>query len=607
LLARGTILRGRYRIEDVRGCGGFGAVYRATDLQTGQTVAIKENQRHQTFQRFEQEGKLLMQLRHPNLPKVQEVFVDQTTGRAFLVMDFIDGETLEEMLERLQRPLTWKEAQPILAQVINALNHLHRNKVVHRDIKPSNIIVTKRYETVYDEVDDWEEVIVPPPNLTETQIAAETDDKRFEQGKRLWEQGHLANLQRDGWELSGICWSEQAKVIVECPFGCGRKLRFPNRKLEVTCPICQRSFVWTPKAQREGVTFDGKSYQVVWEISGEIAPPFWLSKERNCTCSDFRGRRLCKHLVALLLAWVHEPQRFKVVSEKKERRPIKRQVPRQVERQHVFLVDFGVAKVMEEVDPKRPRSSSIVAWTDGYSPPEQYASGVQVDVRADQYALAATMVFALTGKTPDNAFTRMEKFRKGEPTLPPKPDGVPESVWKAIEVAMRFEPSQRFADVNEFWDAVHVNEFWRAIYDGRGKPAFEPSKAGTKLSGLWSTIKSTISVLIWVGFLIAILWDAIWGAIGGAIILGAIVFGAIVGAIIWSSYRRTTEEGIILGMLWGAIIFGATFGAIILGRDENTIAGAILGAFFGAIEGALVSVCGFSILVAIWDLREGKR
>jgi hypothetical protein len=363
-----------------------------------------------------------MQLSHPNLPKVHEVFVDQTTGRAFLVMDFIDGETLEEMLQRLKRPLTWQEAQPIFAQVINALNHLHRNKVVHRDIKPSNIIVTKRNEKV-----------------------------------------------------------------------------------------------------------------------------------------------------------------------------------------HVFLVDFGVAKVMEEVDPKRPRSSSIVAWTDGYSPPEQYASGVQVDARADQYALAATMVFALTGKTPDDAFTRMEKFRKGEPTLPPKPDGVPESVWKAIEVAMRFEPSQRFDDVNEFWDAVHVNEFWRAIYDGRGKPAFEPSKAGTKLSGLWSTIKSTISVLIWFGFLIAILWDAIWGAIGGAIILGAIVFGAIVGAIIWSSYRRTTEEGIILGMLWGAIIFGATFGAIILGRDENAIAGAILGAFFGAIEGALISVCGFSILVAIWDLREGKR
>jgi serine/threonine protein kinase len=271
----------------VRGCGGFGAVYRATDLQTGQTVAIKENQRHQTFQRFEREGKLLMQLRHPNLPTVHEVFVDQTTGRAFLVMDFIDGETLEEMLERLKRPLNWQEAQPILAQVINALNHLHRNKVVHRDIKPSNIIVTKRYETVYDEVDDWEEAVAPPPKLNEDHIAKLTDDRRFEQGMNYWRDGwRLENLQRDGWTLTGNCWGDLNPVTRD------------QRYYHLTVTL-------TPKG-----------------ISGQ-----------KCTCSDFRGRRLCKHLVALLLAWVHEPQRFKVVAEKKERRPVKRRVPRRVERQ----------------------------------------------------------------------------------------------------------------------------------------------------------------------------------------------------------------------------------------------------------------------------------
>ena len=562
LLARGTVLRGRYKIEAVRGCGGFGAVYRATDLQTGQIVAIKENQRHQTFQRFEREGKLLMQLSHPNLPKVHEVFFDQTTGRAFLVMDFIDGETLDEMLQRLQRPLTWQEAEPIFAQVVNALGYLHSNKIIHRDIKPSNIIITKRYETVYDEVDDWEEIVVPPPSLTETQIVAETDDKRFEQGRRLCEQGHLTNLQRDGWELSGICWSEQAKVIVDCPYGCGRKLRFPNRKLEVTCPICQRSFVWTPGAQREGVSFDGKSYQVVWEIFGEIAPLIWLSKERNCTCSDFRGRRLCKHLVALLLAWVHEPQRFKVVSEKKERRPVKRRVPRQVERQWVMLVDFGVAKVMEEVDPNRPRSSSIVAWTDGYSPPEQYASGVQVDARADQYALAATMVFALTGKTPDDAFTRMEKFRKGEQTLPAKPESVPESVWKAIEVAMKFEPSQRFGSVTDFWKEVQGHRkppaeptiFWKEM-QGHHELSAEPAIANLRTMGL---------TLIWQAVLGAVT-GAIFGAIGSAIVVSILIatVGAILSAIGLKPKGTISDAfvGITFLAIWGAIV-GAIAGAI---------------------------------------------
>ncbi len=477
-------MQGRYQIEAVRGCGGFGAVYRATDLQTGQTVAIKENQRHQTFQRFEREGKLLMQLSHPHLPKVHEVFVDQTTGRAFLVMDFIEGETLEEMLQRLQRPLTWQEVETIFTQVIDALNYLHTNKIVHRDIKPSNIIVTKRYETVYGEVDDWEEVIAPPPELTEDHIAKLTDSKRFERGMNYWRDGwRLENLQRDGWTLTGNCWGDSNPITRD------------RRYYYLTV-------ILTPRG-----------------VSGQ-----------KCTCSDFRGRRLCKHLVALLLAWVHEPQRFKVVSEKKERRPVKRRVPRQVERQWVMLVDFGVAKVMEEVDPKRPRSSSIIAWTDGYSPPEQYVSGGQIDARADQYALAATMVFALTGKTPDDAFTRMEKFRKGEPTLPAKPDGVPESVWKAIEVAMRFEPSQRFADMNEFWKAIH----------GRGKLPVELSKAETKSSEHWDTIANAVGVA-WIGIII---FGAIWGAIWGS--KEDSIASAIVGAIL----------GAFLGAVLGVVILG---------------------------------------------------
>jgi hypothetical protein len=232
------------------------------------------------------------------------------------------------------------------------------------------------------------------------------------------------------------------------------------------------------------------------------------------------------------------------------------------------LVDFGVAKVMEEVNPKRPRSSSIVAWTDGYSPPEQYASGSQVDARSDQYALAATMVFALTGKTPDDAFTRMEKFRKGEPTLPPKPDGVPESVWKAIEVAMRFEPSQRFADVDKFWEAVH----------GRGKLPVEPSKAKTKVDVIKDAILVTIG-------------GAIWGAIQGAILAAILVakFGAI--------------KGMIFGAIFMAILFaiaGTTMGAI-LGSIFVTIIGAILGAIFGIVLSAIWG----TTLGTIESAREG--
>ncbi len=500
-------MQGRYRIDGIRGCGGFGAVYRASDLQTGETVAIKENHQHRTFSRFEREAKLLMGLSHPNLPKVRDVFTDAETGRAYMVMDFIDGETLQELVER-RGSLKWQEAEPIFAHVVTALSYLHRQKIVHRDVKPSNIIVTRRVETVYVEVDDWEEVVVPPPKLDENVIARETDQGRFERGMNYWRDSwRLEDLQRSEWELSGACWGDIDAV--------GRRRRY---QLSVT------------------LTNNGVG-------------------ERYCQCADFRGRRLCKHLVALLLAWVHEPHLFKVVAEKRVRRPIKRRVSKQVKRQHVVLVDFGVAKVLEAVDPNRPRSSSIVAWTDGYSPPEQYQSGVEIDARADQYALAATMVFALTGQIPDDAFTRMEKFRNGELTLPPKPEDVPDTVWQAIEVAMGFQPEQRFESVEEFWKAIG------------GQVSFKPKLQQANVGD-----KQTFNVT-----------DAL------SLVIISVTYGVVGGAFLGSILPRWLEAKTIneIGTAFGATLLGVS-GCLIGLTAENEGSGCLTGALLGALLGYFV-------------------
>lgn len=136
----GTILIGRYRLERVLGCGGMGAVYLATDLRLKTKVAVKENSdtSSESRKQFETEARILSTLRHSNLPRVQDFFVAE--GRQYLVMDYIDGESLEDIVKK-RGPLPPREAIKWLSQVMRAIQYLHsRNPpIIHRDIKPANI------------------------------------------------------------------------------------------------------------------------------------------------------------------------------------------------------------------------------------------------------------------------------------------------------------------------------------------------------------------------------------------------------------------------------------------------------------------------------------
>ena len=144
-LTPGQILNTRYRIVSLLGQGGFGAVYRAWDLNLHVPCAVKENlDTSEIAQRqFEHEATILATLHHPSLPRVTDHFFIQGQGQ-YLVMDFIQGDNLEEILSQNGAPFTPEQAINWIGQICDALNYLHTQKppIIHRDIKPANIKVT---------------------------------------------------------------------------------------------------------------------------------------------------------------------------------------------------------------------------------------------------------------------------------------------------------------------------------------------------------------------------------------------------------------------------------------------------------------------------------
>lgn len=143
-LAVGEVLNNRYRIAALLGQGGMGAVYRAWDLNLKMAVAVKENYdaSADAQRQFEREATLLARLSHSNLPRVTDHFALPGRGQ-YLVMDYVEGESLESMLDR-QGVLPEEQAVAWTTQVCDALAYLHNQSppVIHRDIKPANIRIT---------------------------------------------------------------------------------------------------------------------------------------------------------------------------------------------------------------------------------------------------------------------------------------------------------------------------------------------------------------------------------------------------------------------------------------------------------------------------------
>ena len=156
-LESGFLLCGRYRIDRRLKSGGMGAVYAATDMRLAQTpcavkeildTALESQDADYIRSKFKAEAQALARLHNPDIPRVRDFFEDR--GSLYIVMDLIEGESLEEELERCLRD-TGRALEPEVAvsdvlQILEVLDYLHRQQpsILHRDIKPANLLRERR-------------------------------------------------------------------------------------------------------------------------------------------------------------------------------------------------------------------------------------------------------------------------------------------------------------------------------------------------------------------------------------------------------------------------------------------------------------------------------
>src|SRR5687767_12527153 len=135
---------GAYELLGPRGSGGMGEVYRARDTRLKRTVAIKFLAGHllnnpRAWARFQREALAIAAINHPHICTIYDIGHEQ--GVDFIVMEYVDGETLSSRLSRGR--LDVREAVRHARDIASAVDAAHRRNVIHRDLKPSNIMLTK--------------------------------------------------------------------------------------------------------------------------------------------------------------------------------------------------------------------------------------------------------------------------------------------------------------------------------------------------------------------------------------------------------------------------------------------------------------------------------
>jgi predicted Ser/Thr protein kinase len=142
----GVVLSGRYRIVSLLGRGGMGEVYRADDLKLGQPIALKflpsrMREQPELLDRLLKEARIARQVSHPNVCRVYDV--GDADGRTFITMEYVDGEDLRSLIDRIGQ-LSPRKALDIARQLSAGLQAAHDLGILHRDLKPANVMLDAR-------------------------------------------------------------------------------------------------------------------------------------------------------------------------------------------------------------------------------------------------------------------------------------------------------------------------------------------------------------------------------------------------------------------------------------------------------------------------------
>jgi serine/threonine protein kinase len=222
----GSILAGRYRIDAVIGRGGMATVYRATDEALGRTVALKvfrpDLADADDVRRQQEEIRLIAGLDHFALVTLFDAVADDSSGehgRAFIVMQYVDGTDLRHRLD--SGPLDPRTAAMVGADLAEALAYVHDRGVVHRDIKPANILLPNREN----------EVTGPQAMLADFGIARIVDATRLTAtGSVIGTASYLSPEQATGSALSSAAdVYSLGLVLIECLTG---ERCFPGSAIE---------------------------------------------------------------------------------------------------------------------------------------------------------------------------------------------------------------------------------------------------------------------------------------------------------------------------------------------------------------------------------------